>query len=162
MKKLILTSAIAGSGKSTLAKTLELQYEEQGYSVFTIETDMWFVNHGDGTYKFEAEKLGEAHGWTFQEITKALQKDTNIVILANTNLTWKDIRRYCILAISYHYDIEITEPKTSWCNNVNECFKRGTHSVPLDTLEKMEKKRQPIGYLMFKIEKLKREKALFG
>lgn len=160
MKKLILISAIAGSGKTTLAAQLEKQYEEQGCEVFTIETDEWFVKNGRGTYKFERDKLNEAHSWTYQEIVKAMTPDWeasdsqdsyDVIILANTNLVWKEVKRYVYLAREMEYEVEIVAPDTPWCNNPEECFKKNTHGVPLDQLIKMEEKRQPIEYLREKV-----------
>jgi predicted kinase len=162
MKKLILISAIAGSGKSTLAAQLEKQYEDQGYSVFTIETDEWFVRNGRGTYKFERDKLNQAHSWTFSEVAKAMMEDSeertctddpyDVIILANTNLVWKEIKRYVVLAREMGYEVEIVAPDTPWCNNPEECFQKNIHGVPLDQLKRMEEKRQPIEYLRQKIK----------
>lgn len=158
MKKLILTSAIAGSGKSTLARQLKERYESEGYTVFTIETDEWFVNYGGGTYKFERSLLNSAHMWTFQKVIEAFRDGFNIVILANTNLVWKELKRYVLSAREWEYESEIVAPDTPWCNNPEECKKRNSHGVPLDQLIKMEQKRQPIEYLRQKVKESYQEK----
>ena len=161
MKKLILTSAIAGSGKSTLARQLKEKYESEGLDVFTIETDEWFVRNGNGVYKFERDKLNEAHGWTFKEVVAAMTPDEeasdcqdsyDVVILANTNLVWKEIKRYVYAARELGYEVEIVVPDTPWCNNPEECHKRNEHGVPPEQLIKMEEKRQPVEYLRQKIK----------
>lgn len=158
MKKLICTSAIAGSGKSTLARQLKEKYENEGLLVKVIETDEWFVKNGNGTYKFERDKLNEAHSWTFQQIVTWLGCAVDIIILANTNLVWKEIKRYIYAARECGYECEIIAPDTPWCNNPEECFKRNEHGVPLEQLIKMEQKRQPIEYLRHKVKESYEEK----
>lgn len=161
MKKLIIISGLPGSGKSTLAQKLEKEYEDQGLEVFTIETDQWFVKHGNGTYKFDASLLNIAHRETFQEVSKAMTPDWeasdsqdsyDIIILANTNLTWRDIRGYCELAVNFGYDIEILETETPWRYDLDELEKRGVHNLPREALERMNQKRQPVEYLREKVK----------
>lgn len=160
-KKFILTSAIAGSGKSTLAAKIKQEHLDKGCSVFCIETDEWFIKNGNGTYKFERAKLNDAHSWTFREVTKAFQDEIDVVILANTNLYWKEIKRYILCAREYGYMSEVVAPDTPWCNNPEECFKRNIHGVPLEQLMKMEAKRQSIDYLRAKIQESYEEKYIF-
>ena len=50
--KLLLVRGLPGSGKSTLAKNLIGYY-------FHVETDQFWME--DGEYKFDANRLGEAH-----------------------------------------------------------------------------------------------------
>lgn len=161
MKKLILLYGLPGSGKSTLAQKLEKEYEDQGLEVFTIETDEWFVRHGRGTYKFDASVLNDAHSWTFRKVTKAMTPDWeasdsqdsyDVIILANTNLTWRDIRGYVELAVHNDYEVEIVEAETPWRYNLDELETRGVHRVPREALERMNKKRQPVEYLREKIK----------
>lgn len=161
MKKLILLYGLPGSGKSTLAKKLEEEYESQRLEVFTIETDEWFVN-ARGVYKFDPSKLGEAHRDTFLKVVRAMIPDDeecsdphdsyDVIILSNTNLTWKDIKKYVALAVSLDYEVEIVETDTPWRYDLDELEKRGVHNVPREVLEKMNTKRQSVEYLREKVK----------
>lgn len=152
MKKLILLYGLPGSGKTTLAKELENKYIEEGLVIRRTETDDWFVLHGGGTYKFDASLLNKAHQITFQLVQYWMQLRTDVIILSNTNLTWKDIKGYCELAIHNAYEVEIVETQTEWRYDLDELEKRGIHAVPRVVLERMNNKRQSIEHLRAKIK----------
>lgn len=160
MKKLILLYGLPGSGKSTLAQNLKKQYEDQGLIVKWTETDDWFVSYGGGVYKFEPSKLNEAHRYTFAEVANWMgfwvpkKQPVDVIILSNTNLTWKDIKAYCECAVHLGYDVEIIETDTSWRYDLDELEKKNIHHVPRQALERMNNKRQPVEYLREKIKQV--------
>ena len=90
MAKLTLVRGIPGSGKSTLAKALAYSPD-----VMHLETDMfWMV---DGEYKFDINRLREAHEWCQAETRKHLKNDFEVVV-SNTFTTIKELRPYFDLA----------------------------------------------------------------
>lgn len=154
MKKLILLYGLPGSGKSTLAKQLVDKYTNEGFTALKYETDDWFVKHGGGTYKFDATLLNTAHKATFQDVQYAMGQ-IDVIILSNTNLTWRDIKGYIELAEHNEYEVEIVETETDWRYDLDELEKRGTHNVPREALERMNNKRQPPEYLREKVKQVK-------
>lgn len=154
MKKLILLYGLPGSGKSTLSQKLKEQYESEGFTVDSVETDEWFVRHGNGVYKFDPNLLGKAHQWAYTAVGCAMEDNVDVIILANTNLTWRDIKHYVSHSISVGYDVEIVETETPWRYDIAELFRRGVHAVPIEVLERMNNKRQPIEYLREKVKQM--------
>ena len=81
MKELFLLRGLPGSGKSTLAKSLVGEH---------FEADMYFVR--DGEYKFDANKLSNAHKWCKISVEECMNLRYNRVIVSNTftqNGKWK-------------------------------------------------------------------------
>lgn len=154
MKKLILLYGLPGSGKSTLAKELEQTYLDARYVVRRTETDDWFVLHGGGTYKFDASLLNKAHQATFQLVQYWMNLGTDVIILSNTNLTWKDIKGYVELGVHNSYEVEIVETQTSWRYNLDELEKKNIHGVNKSILHRMNAKKQHIEYLRQKIKEI--------
>ena len=120
MKELFLLRGLPGSGKSTLAKTLNGKY---------FEADMYFIR--DGKYKFNVSKLKEAHEWCRSSIGGLMMNGEPRLIVSNTfTQTW-EMEPYYKLAKKYGYKVYslVVENRHG---GVNE------HSVPKETLDKME------------------------
>lgn len=119
MASMILVRGLPGSGKSTVAKNLIGFYQH-------IETDMfWMVN---GEYKFDFNRLGEAHAWCLSQTRDMLVRGWSPVV-SNTFTTVKEIRPYFELA--KEFDIV---PQVITCQSG---FKN-VHDVPEATLAKMK------------------------
>jgi predicted kinase len=121
MKTLILLRGLPGSGKSTFAKTL---------GGIHIEADHYFMK--DGEYKFDASKLKQAHEHCRTSTEGWMIEGYNIVV-SNTFTTSKEMQPYYELAEKYGYQVYslIVE---------NRHGSTSIHSVPDDTLDKMEKR----------------------
>ena len=147
MRLLILTRGLPGSGKSTLAHQLMGEIESCGDSANIYSTDDYWME--DGEYKFDITKLNEAHAWNFERVKAAIQV-YDCVIVDNTNIVWRDFKRYVELAIVHQYDIMLAEPQTAWRNDIDECDQKNTHNVPKETIDRMCHKYQSneeiIGY----------------
>ncbi len=134
MKKMILVRGASGSGKSTLANKLFEEYDLQT-NCCIFEADNWFCDV-EGNYVFDAKELGNAHRWcqlSVEYFFKSMVFD-GVAIVSNTSTTYKEILPYALLADKYGCEIEIMEPSTPWKNNPEECHKRNSHNVPLDTI----------------------------
>ena len=121
MKTLILLRGLPGSGKSTFAKTL---------GGIHIEADHYFMK--DGEYKFDASKLKQAHEYC-RTSTEGWMVEGHNIVVSNTFTTSKEMQPYYELAEKYGYQVYslIVE---------NRHGSTSIHSVPDDTLDKMEKR----------------------
>lgn len=121
MKTLILLRGLPGAGKSTFAKTL---------GGIHIEADQFFMENGE--YKFDASKLKQAHEHC-RTSTEGWMVEGHNIVVSNTFTTSKEMQPYYELAEKYGYQVYslIVE---------NRHGSTSIHSVPDDTLDKMEKR----------------------
>ena len=164
MKKLIIVRGLPGSGKSFLANQLYEKYdydrcntvEENVHCLDIFSTD-YFWERPNNYYDFNPRLLKEAHQWNyscFNRFMKAYKLYNAIAILDNTNITWSEIEQYVMKAKDLDYSIEILEPDTSWKYDPEECHKRNTHGVPLETIKRMHSKWRSTESLLEKINRI--------
>lgn len=134
MKKFYIVRGLPGSGKSTLVKELSSKIVDA--EVFVFSTDNYWLRP-DGYYDFNARRIGEAHAWNFKLCKEALALALPHVILDNTNTTLREFDQYINEAVLHGYNVFILEPNTPWSFDVQECFRKNTHNVPLDVIQKM-------------------------
>jgi predicted kinase len=91
---LILVRGIPGSGKSTFSKLLGGEH---------IETDMFFMKNGK--YKFEPDKLKEAHLWCQQRCMLHMATKTEKIVISNTFTQQWEMDSYFELAKKYEYNV---------------------------------------------------------
>lgn len=142
MKKMFLMHALPGSGKSTLAK----QLCKDNSPCVILSTDN-VQSDENGVYLYSSDYFGLAHKINIAKANEACKRGLNIVV-DNTNLVAKDCKPYFDLATEYGYEFQLVEPTTAWANDIDECFKRNTHNVPREVLERMKKKRQSVDRIM--------------
>jgi len=120
MKELFLLRGLPGSGKSTLAKSLVGEH---------FEADMYFIRNGE--YKFDANKLSNAHKWCKVSVEECMNLRCNRVIVSNTFTQEWEMKPYYEMAEKYGYMVYslIVENRHGGVNQ---------HGVPDETLEKME------------------------
>jgi tRNA uridine 5-carbamoylmethylation protein Kti12 len=133
MGLVIALRALPGSGKSTFAKQLIEQLDAEGKSVEVFSSDDYFVELGEGEYKFDFTHLPLAHGQCFRKFIEALQKGVDVVIVDNTNLSAWEISPYQLGAGAFGYEFQIKEIKA----DPEEAFKRQQHGVPETSFEAM-------------------------
>lgn len=126
-KSLWIMRGLPGSGKSTAAKV--------AYPHVTLSTDDYFMV--GGRYCWSFEWLSRAHAWNQWRADQACANGESLVIIDNTNTTWKEIKPYVDIGRKYGYEIHIVEPNTSWKFDVQGCLKRNTHMVPVESIQKM-------------------------
>lgn len=143
---------LSGSGKSTLAKQIAKSWEDKGYGVKILSTDNFFMV--DDEYKWTADSISEAHQWNQSNCAYLMFRDYPVIIIDNTNLNSFSVKKYFELAKKYKYRLEFAQPTTDWANNVEECAKRNTHKVPLETLRKMQSSRETIESMLSKYKDL--------
>lgn len=135
MKKVTFTVGVPGSGKSTLAKKIA------GENGVILSTDDFFMV--DGVYKWTGDFISEAHKWNQGRFYLEIFKGTENIVVDNTNLETWQMFPYVDSVIRHGYDFELVEPKTKWKNDPEECAKKNTHNVGLETIKKMLDKKMP-------------------
>lgn len=101
---------ISGSGKSTYAKTLARTAHDAGLLPIICSADDFFI--GAGGYKFDIEKLGEAHQWCMRRFLTSLQDKVDPVIVDNTNINLEDLAPYVAVGQALDYNVEIIQVNT--------------------------------------------------
>lgn len=133
----------SGQGKSTLAREIlkGLTPYVRGHIVST--DTIWMVEtFGFETYAFVPEQLRLAHEINRAKVEALMKGEhcekSHLIIVDNTNTTWKEILPYVELAKKYKYEVEVKEPQTPWKNDVKELAGRNVHHVPLEVIEKQD------------------------
>ena len=136
MHKVVILRGIPGSGKSTKARELAATAIQAGFSAEICSTDDFFIDAVDGLYKFDRTKLHTNHTRNFHRFIMSVHNQTNLIIVDNTNINRSDISHYQRVAELNGYDVEIivVNPDIS----LEEVFKRQRHSVPFETIRRMQ------------------------
>lgn len=96
---------IPGSGKSELALTLACSDHNGRYGI-VCEADKFMVDDY-GNYKFDKDKLAEAHRQCFIQAVTTACWGTNNIIISNTNIDGWEYTKYLHLAFIFDMDIQI-------------------------------------------------------
>lgn len=128
-KVAILIDGPSGSGKSTLAKNIIEKYLPDAIH---LESDNNFMVNGE--YKFDINKLGQAHRKCESDFRNAIQQGKSVIV-SNTLTTLKEIRAYTSLVTS-DYRVIYTYPKRAETMRVEDFNKSNIHNVPLETIER--------------------------
>lgn len=158
MNKLILLSSVSGSGKSTYANKLKMIAEADGLECEIHSTDNYHMRFNRDTggweYKFDRDKLGAYHRKNQEAAAISMACNVDVVVIDNTNLSFKELKPYVLLASIFDYEVEIVEPDTSWMHIPEECASRNVHGVPLSVIKNMFSRKTPIDILKTKTEAL--------
>lgn len=117
MNELIIIRGLPGSGKSTMAE----KFVAMGYT--HCETDAFFMVNGE--YKFDGNRLTEAHDWCFAAVVNAL-KSGNVVVSNTFSRIW-EMQRY----------LDLPNPKAVLTCEGNYGNK---HGVPEHAVERMRQR----------------------
>lgn len=133
-KQLILIRGLPGSGKSTTAKTLA------GNLGQVFSTDDFFCLNDEREYRFDGNKLHQAHKWNQRRSLDAMKAGIPIVVIDNTNTTIRELRSYLQhieLARQLGYSVSIVEPETSWRFDIKDLVELNSHGVPEAAIQRM-------------------------
>lgn len=131
MKKIVILRGLPGSGKST--KVME-RYPD----AVVCSADNYFINPLDGVYRYNPERIGDAHKWCRFNAIAAADASAPVIVVDNTNIKYSDFRAYLEIAEAYGYEVELVESDTEWKWDVDECAKRNVHGVPREAIQRMK------------------------
>jgi predicted kinase len=137
MKKVICLCGAPGSGKSFLGKELAQKHREQVSDYIGICSADYYWERPDGIYDWNFKYIANAHAWCQTKFKWYLAEQYDLIIVDNTNLSAKERKPYIDMAKAAGYEVSLRESETAWRYNADECFKRNTHSVPLETIKNM-------------------------
>lgn len=123
-KTFFLIRGASGSGKSTFARTLA----SMNPSHMICEADSYFIDR-DGTYNFDATKLGAAHKYCQNLFEQALKDSVSLVICSNTNVNRRDYQFYLDKAKEYGYTTHVVVVE-------RHLGTKSVHNVPQETLDR--------------------------
>ncbi|WP_067522767.1 AAA family ATPase [Endozoicomonas ascidiicola] len=125
MNTLWIIRGHSGSGKSTYARSLGLE--------FHFEADQYFMDD-KGTYNYNVEEINEAHQWCFNNVEAAMKTQQDVVV-CNTFIQKRHIRRYFDLALDHGYKVNIRRCIGDFPN---------VHGVPEEKVKHQKKIYQPL------------------
>jgi adenylate kinase family enzyme len=135
-KELIILRGPSGAGKSFIANELA------GETGLIFSADDYFTDK-NGKYNWDRTKIKDAHEWNYNRIKTTMEIDISPIIVDNTNITlWElgQLKPLLQFAIENNYEIKIKEPNTIWAFDAEELYKRNTHGVPLETIQRQIRK----------------------
>lgn len=124
-----------GSTKSTLSKKICDYANTVGLKSIICSADDYFINPFTKVYEFDRSQLSKANLSCKIKFDIAINDKINWIIVDNTNVDIKSIKPYYNPDNGYKY--KIVRPNTDWYFNAEECFKKNTHNVPLETIQRM-------------------------
>ncbi|GAV03678.1 hypothetical protein RvY_14070 [Ramazzottius varieornatus] len=144
-KLMLVLRGVSGSGKSTLVHQIKT-LRNVGIHVEVASADYFFEQNG--TYKFDKERLAEAHEFSKREAEKfCADPEAHIVVIDNTNIKYWEFQPYLRMAHRYQLATLLVEPRTAWRYDADELARRTTHGVERDVL--VEKVRVLRGSFVF-------------
>ena len=123
--KLILIRGLPGSGKTTMANAMV----SENYKMIHVETDQYFTD-SNGTYRFDASELTDAHEWC-QHVTRNYLIDNTSVVVSNTFSRRWEMKPYLDMARELGVQVEILEATGEYTS---------VHDVPKHTIEAMKQR----------------------
>lgn len=114
--KCIVLRGVPGVGKSTYAATL-------GGEV--VNADRYFMVNG--VYRFDFNKLGEAHAKCFKSFMNFARWMHDDIIVDNTNITSVEIAPYMLGAAAFGYEAEVHDCHP--VNGIESIVGRNIHGV---------------------------------
>lgn len=153
-KRVVILRSIPGAGKSYLSERISMEASQKGETSAILSTDSLFCV--GGKYCFNKEKLHSFHKVNYDRFELAISAGINVIIIDNTNTTFKEFQNYVSHAILFGYEIEIREPETSWKYDVDECTKRNGHGVPREVIQRMLDRWEDTKTCLLKIEEIRK------
>ena len=124
---LVLMRGIPGAGKST--------YTAKHFpNALVLGTDRCF-RRPDGSYRFDAARLPDAHEACLQQFQVALAAGRTPIVVDKCNLTWKAIEPYALAARRARYELRVI----TLVADPLACWRRNAHRVPREKVLELAK-----------------------
>lgn len=136
MGQLVIVRGLPGSGKTTLGKE-KLGYHK-GYPGplgpvhGLVEADQFRMV--DGEYVYNPKLNRTAHQWALTEALRRLQS-MDTVVLCGVYHRVSLMAPIIEAAVKQGHEVRVVESETPWAKDIHECYERGTHNVPLDSIQ---------------------------
>jgi len=114
-----------GCGKSTVVRRLKNLYRD----IVVCSADDYFLT-ADGEYRWDRNKLSDAHLACQQKACSAAENGRNIVV-DNTNICRWEMRNYYSIAEVNGYIVTMVTPCTPWLLQPTELAARSAHGLTL-------------------------------
>lgn len=141
MKACKIMRGFPGSGKSTLARAMAWSAVAKGYRAAIVSADLYFIRP-DGRYSWKGDELIHAHDWAREELQKAVNKGTDLVIVDNCNMKHSDYGSYAAIANGYDINLEVVGMPATEADMILYAT-RNVHGVPLQAIQRMAAKWEP-------------------
>ena len=126
-----------GSGKSTYARKVMVKLNSMfGYRVIKCSADDYFLDKA-GVYKFNRDKIGNAHGYCKDQARKAMRSGWDLVVIDNTNTTHKERLPYIEMAKEWDYRVVQRVIGNTDEESIKLYAQRNVHQVPIDSIRRM-------------------------
>ena len=103
-------------------------FVDEFFSIDGYNDEYYYIH--DGEYKWVAEDIGKAHAWCQRKCRRFMKKQIDVVIVANTSTTEREMQPYMDLARQFGYMVQSVIVETRHEG-------KSTHGVPEATLDKM-------------------------
>lgn len=129
MQLMTIIRGLPGSGKTTLAKKIA----KQKNAVIHSTDSFWLCE--DGQYRYDPERIKEAHLWNQQQCETSMRDGKNVII-DNCNVKKEHVDPYLELAKKYNAKVSIViSPLND--EDLELLFYNNTHNVPYHIIEQM-------------------------
>jgi adenylate kinase family enzyme len=129
-----LIRGLSGSGKTTLANAIVSDLPTRA----SICVDDFFVGE-DGVYKFEPERLKEAHDWCVEEADLVAQDSYEVVVVHNTFTRKWEAEPYFKIAEKYGYVVQVVSLYDSGFND-RALSERCVHGISEKAIQTQRKR----------------------
>lgn len=139
MKLAVILRGVSGAGKTTRAKELMREFLEQnpGGLAHVCSADDFFVDPTTKEYKFEANKLAQAHAWCKGCAHTAMSLGADLVVVDNTNTRRWEYQPYLDMADLFGYEVEECIVGDFDDESLLVYAERSTHGLSLEQVTKM-------------------------
>ena len=139
MKTVVIMRGLPGSGKSTIAGLLAVADQTQKSVICSADH---YHTAPDGTYHWKPENVANAHAFCRETFKKAVDAETPLVIVDNTNTKHSEYEFYDSYGKTKGYwVVEVTVGDAS-SEAINHSDTFNTHNVPRESIEAMARRFQ--------------------
>lgn len=127
-----------GSGKSTLANSIQNYFVSQRKWGPIVSADFGHINVLTKKYDWKQENSTHAYWFCRRTFDLSVRDNDDFIIVDNTNIKKHEYEHYIKRAEEYGYKVYQAIPNNPDMWDVQKCFERNVHNVPLETIQRMK------------------------